>query len=139
MTKQELESYVGIKAECEAIQIEIEMLYETVQALDYTKSVQASVGNVSNPTEKQAMRIMNLKEKLLKKRQEQIEMLEKIDEFVDSIENGEIRAIMRYHYLLGNSWTATSFKVFGVYSYDIPRKRIDRFFEGQSTEMSDNV
>ena len=136
MTKDKLESYYGMKAECDALQLEIEMLYDNVKAIDYAKNI-SSTSNGSSQVEQTTFRILALKERLEAKRAKMIELLEEIDLFVDSIENGEIRAIMRYHYLLGNSWYATSFKVFGVYSYDIPRKRIDRFFENQLSEMSD--
>lgn len=128
MTKKELEEFCGMKAECESIADEIEMLYNLVKAINFSENIKLN-SSKENSTEYQILRIMDLKDKLEKKRNIMLEYLESIDAYVDSIENGEIRAIIRYHYILGNSWTATSFKVFGVYSYDIPRKKIDRFFE----------
>ena len=51
-----------------------------------------------------------------------------IEQYINSIDDSEIRQIVRYKYLDNFTWNKTALKVYGYPCGDRARKRIDRFF-----------
>lgn len=125
MTIEALEHFRGMSAEVKAIQDEIDTLYSPVSSPVMSDSHAAAP---SNPTEKSAMRIIELK-KLIEHRQGKLsEELEVIEKWLVTLDDYELCSIVRWHYLLGLSWKQTNIKVYGYPSYDYSRKRIRRYF-----------
>ena len=52
-----------------------------------------------------------------------------IEEWIDTINDSEIRQIIEWHYVIGKSWNATAVKVFGTPCGDTARKKIKRFLK----------
>lgn len=130
MTKDKLEQYYSIDSRIQAIQTEIRDLY-TPNLGGKGNSIgagRASVLVASNPTEETALRIDMLKSKLQKECQELLELREEIEEWLSSVVDPEIEAIVRWHYLLRLNWKQTNLKVYGYANYDYSRKRIERYF-----------
>lgn len=131
MTKEKLEEYYSIDSRIQAIQTEIRDLY-TPRFGGNGNSIgagRASVLIASNPTEETAIRIDLLKSKLQKECQDLQDLREEIETWLSTVNDGEVEAIIRWHYLLRLNWKQTNLKVYGYASYDYSRKRIDRFFE----------
>lgn len=130
MTKDKLEQYYSIDSRIQAIETEIRDLY-TPSLGGKGNNIGAgrtSVLVASNPTEETALRIDALKHKLEKERQELLTLREEIEEWLASVIDPEIEAIVRWHYLLRLNWKQTNLKVYGYANYDYSRKRIDRYF-----------
>ncbi len=128
MTIEDLEQYRGITAEIKALELEIEALY------DVRKSPAGHEGSGSptpgDPTGRAAMRIIELREQLLIQQERWSEAALKIEQWLQTVEDAEIRSIIRWRYILGLSWKQTGKRVYGdTEAGDACRKRIKRFFQ----------
>lgn len=74
------------------------------------------------------MKIIEMKEKLLSKQEEWSAAALSIEQWLNTVDDAEIRSIVRWHYILGLSWKRTAGKVYGRGDYYIARKKIYRFF-----------
>lgn len=124
MQIERLEQYRGLKAEVKAIEKLIDDLYVPIASPNGNHSTSGP----SNPTEKTALRIIALKERLRAKQEKMMNELSAIDSWLETVEDSEIRAIIREHYINGNSWNVTNFKVYKYYDYFYSRKRVMRYF-----------
>ena len=129
ITKKDLEAYVAITAEIEAIKEEIRSLEVTTRTVQYLPIAPQHNGETSNPTERSAIRITDLKERLQSKADHLLRLREAIEEWLEAISDPEIKAIVRWHYILRKSWKTTNTKVYGYPDYSYSRKRVDRYFE----------
>lgn len=82
----------------------------------------------SDPTARSAMKAIQIQEKLEARLKEQSELGCEIEEWLLTVTDPEIEAIIRFHYILGFSWKGTNIKVFGDPNYHRARKKIFRFF-----------
>lgn len=126
MTIEILETYRGLKAEAEAIEAQIKEIEKPLKSIGSVAGTVKVVSKLpSNPTERNALRIIELdsKVKIIRERMKEIE------DWIDSIDDGELRAIMRWHFINGLNWNDTNFRVLGYYSYFTSRKKVERFFE----------
>lgn len=128
MTKEDLEKYQGLSAEVNAIEYEIAQLYVPIGSPNGKETM--TISNVpSNPTEKNALLIIQKKKELERLKEQLYEHVVYIEDWLLTVEDHEIRSIIRWHYLLGLNWKQTNLKVYGYPDYDYSRKKIDRFFE----------
>ena len=135
--KDKLEKFYGNLKEVEALRHQIEDLYK-ISAYDFQQKI--STNEVSNPTERNAMKIVELRGKLERRIASLISNFDEVEDFVESIDDGELRAILRFHYLTGLSWTETNRKVFGYNSSSTAYMRADRYFDKIEKNSSvDNV
>ena len=130
MTKDVLEEYFTISSRITAIDEEIRTLY-LPQINAGGQDVDA--GRVSSrmphsKTEEAAIRILSLKERLQDERRRLLDLAETIETWLESVEDPEIEAIVRWHYLLRRNWKETNIKVYGYPSYWYARQRLERFF-----------
>lgn len=129
MTIEKLESYKGLTAEIKGLREQIDSFYDTYRSPQLSDGGSHSM-NVGNPVETSVMRIIELKEKL----KEAEGRLYEVENFLSTIEDkdAEIRAIIRYHYILGKSWSQTNTAICGYPSYYACRKKIMRYFGKES-------
>jgi hypothetical protein len=128
MTIEKLEKYYGISSNIEAIDEEIRTLYNPVSSPNGKQGTGGS-NTPSNPTERSAMRIVQLKELLECQRQELYELVEEIERWLTTVEDTEIVSIIRWHYLLKLNWRQTNLKVYGYPDYYYSRQKIIKYFE----------
>lgn len=126
MTIEKLESFIGLHTEYEAIEEQINNLYGHL-ASPNGSDVHSNAP--SNQTERNALQIIYLKEGLVIKQRQIAKLLEEIEEWLDTVNDAEIRAIVRWHYLLGLSWYETNKKVYAKKDYQYSRMKIMRYFE----------
>lgn len=74
---------------------------------------------------KQALK--RLKETLSRKSDELLEMLNDVEEYMDGIDDGEIRALIRYRYIDGMSWRDVGKAVH--MNEDAARKKLERYLQ----------
>ena len=133
MTLKELEQYCGILAETEAIKAEIRQLYNPVKSPN--GRTLAGSSTPSSPTETNAMHIISLKDQLAirmalleKKRQD-------IEEWVSTIEDAEVAAIVRWRYIITPprgyryTWAQVNLKVYGYKDYQYSMKKLKRYLD----------
>lgn len=66
-----------------------------------------------DPTARAALRIIELEDDLNRKSNEMIDQAKQIETWIDSINDHEIRAIIRYHFLSGKTWRETALAMYG--------------------------
>lgn len=128
MTIETLEQYRGLMAEIKSMDAEIKALYD-VRKSPNGREPGGTGSGPSAPTERAVARIMDLKDKQSRKRNEWEHAVREIEAWLDSVEDADIRSIVRWHYVLGYNWKRTSCEVFGTASYYRARKKILRYFE----------
>lgn len=129
MTIETLEEYRGIASGVEAIEMEIQTLYNPISSPNGREMQGSFSGSPSDPTAHAAMRIISLRDKLDEERERMYATLENIERWLMTCEDPEIVSIIRWHYLLGLDWRQTNKKVYGYPDYWRARKKIVRFFE----------
>lgn len=135
MTIDKLEQYYGISSNIEAIEEEIQTLYNPVSSPN-GRPMEGHGNTPSNPTERNAMKIIHLKEQCEAERERMYAMLEEIEAWLPTVTDTEIVSIIRWKYLLRLDWKRVNMKVYGYPSYDYSRKRLRRYFDKLS-ELSE--
>lgn len=135
MTIETLEQYYGIASNIEAIEQEINTLYNPISSPSGRYSEVMSL-TPSNPTERNALRIIHLREQCESERERMYALLEEIEAWLLTVTDTEIVSIIRWKYLLRLDWKRVNMKVYGYPSYDYSRKRLHRYFDRLS-ELSE--
>ena len=128
MTIELLEEYRGLVANAKAINMEIDTLYTPVSSPNGKQSLGSSGSGPSDPTRQAVNRIMTLQEKLANEEKRINSTLNEIENWLLTCPDYEIAAIIRYHYLLGQTWKQTTMKVYGYPDYHYCRKKVMRYF-----------
>lgn len=137
MTIETLEQYYGIASNIEAIEEEIATLYNPYSSPNGRP--QEGHSNIpGNPVERNAMRIIQLKEICESERERMYGLAEEIETWLTTVEDTEIVSIVRWRYFLRCTWKRVNMKVYGYPSYDYSRKKLSRYFENLS-EMSEHT
>lgn len=126
MTIEMLEQYRGITSEIKALEMEIDALYD-VRKSPNGHEASGSTGP-GDPTGKAAMRIIELTERKVALLTKWSKMSLDIESWLETVNDAEIRSIIRWRYMLGLSWKRTSAKVYGRNDYYLARKKFYRFF-----------
>jgi hypothetical protein len=126
MNIETLEQYYGLASNIEAIEREIQVLYSPIRSPIGSGSGQSEPGD---PTERSAMRIIMLKEKLEQERTQMLELAEEIEEWLLTVRDTELVSIIRWHYILRLNWKQTNVKVYGYPDYNYSRQKVIRYFQ----------
>lgn len=73
-------------------------------------------------------KISELEIKYIKRQEQLCEELQKIENFIDRLQNSELRQIIELRYVKGFSWNAVARNVYGYPSGDTARMAVKRFF-----------
>lgn len=126
MTIEELNNFRGLVAEYDELQLQINHLYKAVRSPFSQTGSHSSTP--SDPTPAAVRKIDELK-KVAEKKQIQIAMqLAEIENWLDGVEDAEIRAIVRAHFINGKTWKRTAAEVYGYADPAAPRMRMRRYF-----------
>lgn len=128
MTIETLEHRRGIMAEIKALDAEITALYD-VRRSPNGKESSGNTSGPSSPTERAAMKIIELRAKRDAILREWERSTAEIETWLETVTDADIRSIIRWHYVLGYTWKRTSREVYGTDSYYRARKKIIRYFE----------
>lgn len=125
MTIERLRAFRGIQKEIEEIKREINTLYYPISSPRSSESHSTAPGD---PTASAVHRIMRLEERMADKTQALADELEAIEEWLDTLQDHELRAIIRAHYLLGDSWARCTQRILNYEFSDSAKHRVYRFF-----------
>lgn len=125
MTIERLRSFRGIQKEKDEIMREIDLLYFPISSPKSTESHNTTPGD---PTATAVAKIMKREERLKELTQKLAEELDYIENWVESLDDHELRAIIRAHYLMGESWKRCTQRILNYRSSDAAKYRVYRFF-----------
>ena len=125
ITIEKLKAFRGIQKEMDEIKREIDTLYFPVSSPRSSESHSTSPGD---PTASAVHRIMRLEERLTVLTERLADELEEIEEWLETLNDHELRAIIRAHYLLGDSWARCTQRILNYEFSDTAKDRVYRFF-----------
>ena len=103
MTKEELSSYYYLKKEIKQIEERIKEIDDTFLSANRINGMRYEK-RLSNPQEQRMILIEKYDKRLEEKKDEALKELMKIEDFIDSINEPEIRMIFRYRYIELIEW-----------------------------------
>lgn len=103
MTKEELSSYYYLKKEIKQIEERIKEIDDTFLSANKINGMRYEK-RLSNPQEQRMILIEKYDKRLEEKKDEALKELMKIEDFIDSINEPEIRMIFRYRYIELMEW-----------------------------------
>ena len=127
MTIERLRQFRGIQKEVIELQREIDTLYFPISSPNGHTSMGSSTPG--DPTERAVNRIIQLQEKAEALTQQLAEELEDIEAWLDELDDHELRAIIRAHYLLGDSWSRCTQRILNYEFSDTAKMRVYRYFD----------
>lgn len=123
MTIEKLENYKGLVAEMHSLSESIDSLYDTYRSPQFCRNGGSHSNNVWSPVEDAVNRILKLKDLYDHKYSEAANLLLEVEAWLSTVDDPEIRSIVRFHYVLNKSWVQTSTEVYGFPSYYNSRKK----------------
>lgn len=127
MTIEDLEELRYLDSEIKAVQCEIEGMYNTYRSPAFEKIGQSPL-SPGDPTAQAVSKVMQLQRKYNSMLTEMADRRDRVNAWLLELDDGEIKSIIRWHYLNGKSWKQTSRLVYGANSYYNARKTLMRFF-----------
>lgn len=127
MTLEDLEELRYLDSEIKAVQLEIESLYNTYRSPVFEK-IGSSPQHAGDPTADAVRKIIDLQAKYNAMLNDMADRRDMVNAWLVTLDDEEIKSIIRWHYLCGRSWKQTSGLVYGANSYYNARKAVMRFF-----------
>lgn len=130
MTIEDLEELRYLNSEIKAVQQEIEEMYNTYRSPAFEKTG-SSPQHAGDPTADAARKIIDLQAKYNAMLNEMSDRRDRVNAWLLSLDDGEIKSIVRWHYLCGKSWKQTSGLVYGGRSNERNAYRVIRRYFGK--------
>lgn len=134
MTIKDLYKYTNIKKEIVNIENNIKLLEETIISSSKISGMPLTTDRNSSPTETLGVKLAYLKSKLTDKTEKLIDEANKIEKFIDTIEDADIRIIIRKRFLGFETWQQIGDEMFTDRS--TPYYRLKKYLENRE---KDNV
>ena len=128
ITIEDLESYRGLSSELEALQELRTWLYYPVSSPNGREQVGQRGNTPSDPTRQAFDKLQAMDERISAKREEVANRLEKILDWLDTLDDSELRSMIYWRYIMGLDWSRVCLKVYGYRSSHACRKRVMRYF-----------
>lgn len=128
ITLEDLRQYQAMQKEIQALEAEIMAVYIASPGPKENVGGKSSVRTPGDPTARKAMRAIERKERLEKKKQELEGLIDRIDSYIDHMKDHHTAAILRWHFIRGLSWRQTCSKIYGYPDPDICRMAVWRYF-----------
>ena len=126
MTVEKLEAYKGLVSNMQALQEEISSLHNTYRS-PLISDAGSHVMSAGSPVEGAVSKILELEKMYNNEYKKAANLLLEIEAWLSQADP-EIRAIARFHYVLGYSWQRTNTAVCGYPLYYTARKKLMRYF-----------
>ena len=130
MTIDDLEELRYLNSEIQAVQREIENMYNTYRSPAFEKIGQSPL-SPGDPTAQAVSKVMQLQRKYNIMLTEMADRRDRVNAWLVSLDDGEIKSIIRWHYLCGKSWKQTSGLVYGGRSNERNAYRVIRRYFGK--------
>jgi hypothetical protein len=130
MTIEDLEELRYLNSEISAVQREIESMYNTYGSPAFEKIGQSPI-SPGDPTADAVRKIIGLQAKYNSMLNDMADRRDRVNAWLVSLDDGEIKSIIRWHYLCGKSWKQTSGLVYGGRSNERNAYRVIRRYFGK--------
>ena len=130
MTIEELEELRYLNSEIRAVQQEIEGMYNTYRSPAFEK-IGSSPQHAGDPTADAVRKIIGLQAKYNSMLNDMADRRDRVNAWLVSLDDGEIKSIIRWHYLCGKSWKQPSGLVYGGRSNERNAYRVIRRYFGK--------
>lgn len=130
MTIEDLEDLRYLDSEIQAVQREIENMYNTYRSPAFEKIGQSPL-SPGDPTAQAVSKVMQLQRKYNSMLTEMADRRDRVNAWLVELDDPEIRSIIRWHYLNGKSWKQTSGLVYGDRSNERNAYRVIRRYFGK--------
>ena len=130
MTIEDLEELRYLNSEIQAVQREIENMYNTYRSPAFEK-IGSSPQLAGDPTADAVRKIIGLQAKYNSMLNDMADRRDRVNAWIMSLDDGEIKSIIRWHYLCGKSWKQTSGLVYGGRSNERNAYRYIRRYFGK--------
>ena len=127
MTIKELSKYYKIKKEIKQIENNIHEVEETVISASKITGMPFLKNNNNSPTEKIGIKLAKLKAKLLKKTEKLLDEANKIEEFIETVEDSDIRIIIQKRFLDCKTWQQVADEI--MTDRSTPYYRLKKYLE----------
>ena len=124
MTIERLRAFRGIQIEIEEIDREISLLYYPIAS---PRSSETHGTTPGDPTARAVSIIMKKQEDIEVLRARLAQELQDIEEWIDTLDDHELRAIIRAHYLLGDSWARCCPRILNYRFSEAAKFRVYRY------------
>lgn len=127
---------------------EIELLEEQIKNIDYTMTTDSVKGSDANfpytyhsitikgvDIEGYNNKARRLQKRLSRRKHELIDLVNELNNYIDDIEDSEIRQMIVLKYVKNFTWSQIA-KHLGYADESVPRKKLDRYFK--MTDKSEN-
>jgi len=139
MDAEKLRNYLDYKKAIKALDEEIELLYNPVSSISFQHYYNRSNKDADGSTIRTLRRIERRKQELTLMLNEYIEISEEIENWLKNLHDPYAEAIIRHHFILGKTWSATAVKVCGFDCGDTLRVYIRRLLAKEEQEKSDDA
>lgn len=112
MTIEDLEELRYLNSEIRAVQQEIEGMYNTYHSPAFEK-IGSSPLSPGDPTAQAVSKVMQLQRKYNRMLNDMTDRRDMVNAWIMSLDDGEIKSIIRWHYINGESWKRTTDLVYG--------------------------
>ena len=130
MTIEDLEELRYLNSEISAVQREIESMYNTYRSPAFEK-IGSSPLSPGDPTSEAVQKIMSLQAKYNAMLNDMADRRDRVNAWLIGLDDGEVKSIIRWHYLNGKSWKQTSVLVHGGRSNERNAYRVIRRYFGK--------
>lgn len=129
MDRNDLNQVRALRINIQAIQEEISALYFPYTSPNAPKDGGSNPNRGSDPTVSAFHRIEKKRAELDRIQAEYSMKVVEIEDWLKTIEDLEVVAIIRCHYILGKTWKQTAKQVYGYASRETARMRVERFLK----------
>lgn len=126
MTIERLRQFRGIQKEVIELQREIDTLYFPISSPNGKQGLGSSTPG--DPTAQAVSRILKLQDRAEQLTVTLSQELEAIEAWLDELDDHELRAIIRAHYLLGDTWKRCTQRILNYEYSESAKYRVYRYF-----------
>ncbi len=130
MTIKKLSKYHNIKIEIKQLEDTVEELESTIIGSSKVTGMPITISGNSSPTERIGIKLAQLKAKIENKKESLIDEAHKIEDFLTTVDEEEIRIIIRERFLNGKTWDDIAKKM--ITDRSTPYYRLKNYLKGRA-------
>lgn len=129
ITLEDLREYQRLKQSIRTLEAEIVAVYVESPAPKTNTAGRSSVRTPADPTATKARKAIQLRDRLEQQLAELRRKTDRIEQYTLQIEDVQIGAMIRAHYIRGLTWEDTTLQLYGYPDRFYCHKRVRRYFE----------